>query len=112
MTILVSVFAMVLCRRWVNRDWFEFAMNRFGSCTGVSATGWALYRCVDPDNKTSVAQQVGVASALDTPFSSTMIAVLPLIAATSFWQVAGIFTVAAVVLFLIGELVLHRKMKG
>ena len=112
MTILVSVFAMVLCRRWVNRDWFEFAMNRFGSCTGVSATGWALYRCVDPDNKTSVAQQVGVASALDTPFSSTMIAVLPLIAATCFWPVAGLVTGAAVVLFLIGELVLHRKMKG
>ena len=112
MTILVSVFCMILCRRWVNRDWFEFAMNRFGSCTGVSATGWALFRCVDPDSKTSVAQQVGLCSALDTPFSSTMIAFLPLVAATSFWPVVGIFCAATIVLFLIGELVLHRANKG
>lgn len=108
MTILVSVFAMVLCRRWRNRDWFEFAMNRFGSCTGVSATGWALFRCVDPDGKTSVAQQVGLCSALDTPFSSTMIAFLPLIATASFWPVAGVFSLATVVLFLIGELILRK----
>lgn len=108
MTVLVSVFAMVLCRRWMNRDWFEFAMNRFGSCTGVSATGWALYRCVDPDGKTSVAQQVGLCSALDTPFSSTMIAFLPLIATASFWPVAGVFSLATVALFLIGELVLRK----
>lgn len=108
MTVLVSVFSMILCRRWMNRDWFEFAMNRFGSCTGVSATGWALFRCVDPDGKTSVAQQVGLCSAIDTPFSSSMIAFLPLIATASFWPVAGVFSVATIVLFLIGELILRK----
>lgn len=108
MAVVVSVFCMILCRRWMNRDWFEFAMNRFGSCTGVSATGWALFRCVDPDSKTSVAQQIGLSSVFDTPFSSTMIAFLPLIATASFWPVAGVFTLATVVLFLIGELVLKK----
>ena len=108
MIILTSFFAMVLCRRWMNRDWFEFAMNRFGCCTGVSATGWALYRCVDPDGKTSVAQQVGISSAIDTPFSSAMIAFLPLMATASFWPVAGVFSVATIVLLLLGELVLRK----
>ncbi len=108
MIALTSFFAMVLCRRWMNRDWFEFAMNRFGACTGVSATGWALFRCVDPDGKTSVPQTVGLASAFDSPFSSTMIAFLPIAATASFWPVAGIFCVATVVLFLIGELVLKK----
>ena len=83
-------------------------MNRFGACTGVSATGWALFRCVDPDGKTSVAQQVGISSAIDTPFSSAMIAFLPLIATASFWPVAGVFSVATIVLLLIGELVLRK----
>lgn len=109
---LVTVFhCLVLIPRYMKKsdDWFEWAMYVFGQSTGVVATGMALYRCVDPDGQSNALENNSISSILNTPFSSTMIAFLPILLVRSFWGVMGVFAIGLVVLLLFCELVLKKQ---
>lgn len=110
-TIVTIFHCLVLIPRYMKKsdDWFEWAMYVFGQSTGVVATGAALYRCVDPDNQSNALENNSISSILNTPFSSTMIAFLPILLVKSFWGVMGIFALGLIILLLFCELVLKKK---
>ena len=108
--VAITIFnSMVLTKRWMKKDWFEYAMYKFGGFTGVVASGMALYRCVDPDGKSDTMEKNGGSAFITNPFSSTMIAFLPLICAKSMWGVCIVFAVVNISLLLFGELVLRKN---
>lgn len=49
--LLDTVVCFVICKAWFKRDWFEHAINLFGTSTGVMATGLLLLHVADPENK-------------------------------------------------------------
>jgi len=107
--IAVMIFiCMVLVRRWIKKDWFELAMLFFGQGTGSAPSGLALARCVDPEGKAISWDAFGVATGVFTPLSSTLVALLPILAMQSLWACAGIGAAATMGLVLFGELVLKR----
>lgn len=108
-TALMIFICMVVVRRWIKKDWFELAMLYFGQGTGSAPSGLALARCVDPDRKAISWDAFGVASGVFAPVSSTLVALLPILAMQSLWAVAGIGAAATVGLVLFGELVLKKS---
>lgn len=110
-TLITMFHCLVLIPRYMKKsdDWFEWSMYVFGQSTGVVATGMALYRCVDPDGQSDALEKNSISSILNTPFSSAMIALLPILLTQSFWGVMGVFAVGLVILLLFCELVLKKQ---
>lgn len=113
MLVIVAVMVficMVLTKRWLKKDWFETALLFFGQGTGSSPSGLALARCVDPETKNADAWEgFGVAVGVFSPISSTLVAILPILAMKSTWIPIGIGLAVTLVCVLFGELVLRRQ---
>ena len=109
--IVIMIFlCMVLTKRWLKTEWFETAMLFFGQGTGSSPSGMALARCVDPETKNPDAWEgFGVAVGVFSPVSSSLVAILPILAMQSVWIPIGIGLGVCVVCVLFGELVLRRR---
>lgn len=109
--IAVMVFiCMVLTKRWLKKDWLETALLFFGQGTGSTPSGLALARCVDPETRNLDAWEgFGVAVGVFSPVSSTLVAILPILAMQSAWIPIGIGAAVSVVCVLFGELVLRRR---
>ena len=108
--ILHSFICIVLVKRWMKKDWFETALLFFGQGTGSSPSGLALARCTDPETKNKAAWEgFGVACGVFSPISSTLVAVLPVLAVQSVWLPIGIGAVLTVVLVLVGEFVIRKR---
>lgn len=99
---------MVMVRRWIKKDWFELALMAFGQGTGSTPSGLALARCVDPEAKTGAWEAFGVAMGVFTPITSTLAAILPVLAMQSQWIPALIGLAVCVGTFIFGEAVLNR----
>lgn len=66
--------------KWIGHpEWFEKALMLFGMCTGANPQGLSLVRAVDPDNKASIYEALGVYNAvffwnnLILPFAATVV---------------------------------------
>lgn len=107
---LMVFICMVLGKRWLKHDWLETALLFFGQGIGSSPSGMALARCVDPETKNSAAWEgFGVAVGVFSPVSSTLVAILPLLAVQSAWIPIGIGVAICVVCVLFGEIVLRKR---
>lgn len=105
-----SFICMVLVRRWIKKDWLETALLFFGQGTGSSPSGLALARCTDPEMKNGPAWEgFGVACGVFSPISSTLVAILPVLAVQSVWIPIGLGAVLTVVLVVLGELFIRGK---
>lgn len=107
--VLMVFLCMVMIRRWIKADWFELALMAFGQGTGSTPSGLALARCVDPETKAGAWEAFGIALGVFTPISSTLVAILPVIAMKSQWAVMFIGLAVCLVTFIIGERVLRRQ---
>ena len=81
----------------------------FGQGIGSTPSGLALARCVDPDTKTSAWEAFGVALGVFTPITSTLAALLPMIAVKSSWSIVVIGGAVTLAVVLFGELVLRKQ---
>lgn len=106
---LMSFICVVLLRRWIKKDWFELCLMAFGQGHGSVPSGLALGRCVDADHKSEAWEAFGVAMGVFTPVTSTLAALLPLIAVQSHWIPVGIGCVMTVICLLFGELFIRRQ---
>lgn len=107
---LMTFVCVFLVRRWFKKDWFELCLMAFGQGHGSTPSGLALARCVDPDHKAANSWEgFGVALGCVTPITSTLAAVLPILAVQSQWIPVGIGAVVTVACLLFGELVTRRN---
>ena len=107
---LMYFVCLVLVKRWMGENWLETALLFFGQSTGSSPSGLALARCTDPDTQNITAWEgFGVAVGVFSPISSTLVAILPLLAVQSVWLPIGIGAAVTVACVLIGELVIRKK---
>ncbi len=106
---LMSFCCIFLVRRWIKKDWFELCLMAFGQGHGSVPSGLALGRCVDADHKSEAWEAFGVAMGVFTPVTSTLAALLPLVAVQSHWIPVGIGCVMTVICLLFGELFIRRQ---
>ena len=115
----ILIFSSVLCgltivgcvwyfKKLHTEQWFEKCVMVIGTCTGSSASGFALVRAIDPHSQSSVAEAHGVYNALFW-WNNFFTAIVPTVLVSSFWGAVGIgcaFFVLGLVLCL---LVFARK---
>jgi ESS family glutamate:Na+ symporter len=58
------LFAFVWFKKIGHTEWFEKSLMVFGMCSGSTPQGLALIRVVDPDNKSSIYEALGVYNAV------------------------------------------------
>ena len=85
------------------------ALMIFGGGTGSTPSGLALARCVDPDAKTSAWEAYGVAQGCFVPVTSTLVAIIPVLAMKSVWIPVAIGGIVTLVCVLVGELVIRKQ---
>ena len=107
--VLMSFVCMVLMRRWFGKDWFPLALMFFGAGCGSTPSGLALARCVDPDVKTESWEAFGVAQGCFVPFTSTFVAIWPVIAVKNLWILVAIGFVVTVASIVFNEMLLKKK---
>jgi ESS family glutamate:Na+ symporter len=61
-------------------EWFEKACFSFGQSTGVIATGFALYRALDPNGESTLPEVQGVGNGVCGPHTYTIFALIPAMA--------------------------------
>lgn len=106
---LMTIICVLLVRRWLKKDWFELCLMAFGQGHGSTPSGLALARCVDPDHKSTSWEAFGVALGCFSPVTSTLAAVLPILAVQSQWIPVGIGTAVTIACLLFGELVIRKQ---
>lgn len=106
---LMTVVCVFLVRRWFKKDWFELCLMAFGQGHGSTPSGLALARCVDPDHKSTSWEAFGVALGCVTPITSSLAALLPILAVQSQWIPVGIGAAVTIACLLFGELVVRRQ---
>ena len=107
--VLMFFVCMVLMRRWFGEDWFPLALMFFGAGCGSTPSGLALARCVDPDVKTESWEAFGVAQGCFVPVTSTLVAILPVIAVNNLWILVGIGAVISAAMIVFNELVVRKR---
>ncbi len=109
--VALQIFCCVyLIRRWFKNGWFESCLLFFGMGTGSTPSGLALERCVDPEMKNSSALEgFGISVGVFSPISSTLAAILPVLAVQSFWFTIGLGVGITLVCVIFGEAVLLRN---
>lgn len=101
--VIVVVSSVLFSYKFHKDEWFEKMIMNFGQCSGSTATGLALLRCVDPKGESTVWEAEGISAAVFMPVYVTMIAAGPVMALASggSMKLIGIglaLTVACVVL--------------
>lgn len=84
--ILISIVGFACCLTWLlvvsrhvfHNYWFERGIYIFGMCTGVMAIGVILYRICDPDYKTPVLEDVGIAGIFTTFVDMFQVSIVPI----------------------------------
>lgn len=107
--VLMSVLCMVFMRRWFGENWFPLALMFYGAGLGSTPSGLALARCVDPDVKTESWEAFGVSQGCFVPFTSTFVAIWPVIAVKNLWILVGIGVAVTVVTVVFNEILLKKK---
>lgn len=107
--VLMSVLCMVFMRRWFGENWFPLALMFYGAGLGSTPSGLALARCVDPDVKTESWEAFGVSQGCFVPFTSTFVAIWPVIAVKNLWILVGIGVAVTVVTVVFNEMLLKKK---
>lgn len=106
---LMTILCVFLLRRWMKKDWFELCLMAYGQGHGSTPSGLALARCVDPDHKSVSWESFGVALGVFTPITSTLAAILPVIAMQSQWIPVAIGGIITVICLFFGEFVVKRQ---
>ncbi len=75
---LFSIFFMFFIGKRINRNfWFERSIVMFGWNTGSIAISIVLLRIIDPNTKTSIMEDFGLAYVFISPIEITIITILP-----------------------------------
>lgn len=107
---LMCVICFVILPKWLHhKDWFELALMAFGQGHGSTPSGLALARCVDPDSRSYAWEAFGVALGVFTPITSTLAAVLPIMAMGNQWAPVILGLIVSAVCIVFGELFLKKQ---
>lgn len=106
---LMSFLCMFLMQRWFGKDWFPLALMFFGAGCGSTPSGLALARCVDPDVKTEGWEAFGVAQGCFVPVTSTLVAILPVMAVNNLWVLVGIGIAVSAAMIVFNEFVVRKR---
>lgn len=107
--ILMVIIFVVFGKRWIKNDWFETNLIIFGQGIGSTPTGFTLARSVDPDQKTTAWEAFGVGIGVFVVISSTLVAILPLIAMKSDMILIGLGLLVALINIFLGETLIRKK---
>jgi ESS family glutamate:Na+ symporter len=82
-SVIATVMQMLFCFGYAyyvcKEDWFEKAVFCFGQSTGVIASGFALYRAVDPNLESNLPEVQGVGNGICGPHTYIVMALIPAI---------------------------------
>lgn len=106
--VFMSFVCMVLMRRWFGKDWFPLALMFFGAGCGSTPSGLALARCVDPDVKTGSWEAFGVAQGCFVPFTSTFVAIWPVLAVKNLWILVEIGAAVSIASIAFNEILIRK----
>lgn len=106
---LMYFICVILLRRWMKKEWFELCLMAFGQGHGSTPSGLALARCVDADHRSIAWEAFGVALGVFTPITSTLAAVMPLVAVQSQWIPVAIGGIITIICLFIGEVFIRKQ---
>ncbi|MCC9599828.1 sodium:glutamate symporter [Stieleria sp. JC731] len=105
-----TAVCLMVISRWVlpRENWFPLGLINYGMSTGTTATGFVLLRVVDPDLKTTAANDYALAVPISAPFvgGGILTIALPLLVLerVSIW-----WPTLAIGLVLLGLIMLGRR---
>ena len=100
--LLVTLVLFILSKKLFHNYWFERGIYIFGMSTGVMSTGVILLRVVDPEFKTGVLEDFGIAWVFISFIDLALVSLTPVFILQGMGLVAGaVCVVVAVVMFLL-----------
>ena len=112
MVIMTAWLCIYYFKKVSEEEWFEKALCAYGMGTGSSATGLALVRAVDPDNKSIAVEAHGVHNGTTALLTSSYFpAAVPLMAVANIWSAAGLGLIYAVGALALGWILLRPRVK-
>ena len=109
---LVCVLNIWYHKQVSGEQWFEKGLYSFGAGTGTQATGMALLRMIDPTWRNNVMEANAVQGGVMNVAIAWWPVVLPMLAINSTWVVGAIGIGGAVVLYGVGWILFHKKVKA
>lgn len=107
-SLMIAIF-VVFGKRWIKKDWFETNLIVFGQGIGSTPTGFTLARSVDPNQRTTAWEAFGVGIGVFVVISSTLVAIIPLIAIKSDLLVIGLALIVLIFNFILGEKLIKKR---
>lgn len=102
----------VVCKYFCRTFWFERFLYIFGMCTGVMATGVILLRIVDPEFKSGVLENFGLAWIFLTFIDLALVSLAPIVVlAGQGWVMGAICTAVAIACLVISAIAfgIHKE---
>lgn len=104
----VVAYFYLVSKRFFHNYWFERGIYVFGMATGVMSTGVILLRVVDPEFKTGILEDFGIAWLALTMVDLVLVSVVPIM----IMQGQGILAGAALILLGVVALAISGKIYG
>lgn len=99
--VFVTVWQFVISKRFFHNYWFERGIYIFGMSTGVMATGVILLRITDPEFKSGVLEDFGIAWIILSFIDMIVVALSPMLISNGMGLLLGIVFVVISVLCLL-----------
>lgn len=99
-------------KKLVAEEWFEKAVFTFGAYTGVTASGLALLRALDPKTESSSYAANSIASAFQMPFMGFTMTLVPMFAVTMTGMEVLISAAITIVCLVLAWVLFRKKVKA
>lgn len=110
--LFVTVWLLLISRRFFRSYWFEHGIYIFGMSTGVLATGVILLRITDPEFRTGVLEDFGLAWIVLSVMDALLVAFAPVFVVAGQGVVFSLTLIAASVAALVAcKLMFGRKVQ-
>lgn len=111
--LFVTAWLLLVSRRFFCNYWFEHGIYIFGMSTGVLATGVILLRITDPEFRTGVLQDFGLAWIVLSVMDALLVAFAPVFVLAGQGVAFSVTLIAVSVVALIAcKLMFGRKVEG
>lgn len=99
-------------RKLVAEEWFEKSVFTYGSYTGVTASGLALLRALDPKTESTAYAANSIASAVQMPFMGFTMTLVPMFAVTMTGMEVLISGAIMIVCLVLAWILFRKKVKA
>lgn len=114
----VVMVAMIFWSCWfffkklVADEWFEKSVFTYGAYTGVTASGLALLRALDPKTESTAYETNSIASAVQMPFMGFTMTLVPMFAVTMSGVEVAIAAAITVVCLVLAWVLFRKKVRA